>query len=76
MKQSILEILQAFMSGDLTPKAANNALLGHFQAQSSEKRQAMARQYIDEMVADLEAGLVSIDIAAEGLEESAAASHL
>ncbi len=76
MKESILEILQAFMSGDLSPKAANNALLTHFQAQSSEKRQGMTRQYIEEMVADLEAGLVSIDIAAEGLEESAAASHL
>ena len=76
MSKSILEILQAFMGGNMTATAANNALLRHFQAQTSETRQAMTRQYIDEMIADLEAGLVSIDIATEGLEESAAASHL
>ncbi len=75
MKPSIPEILQAFMSGDLSPKAANNALLGHFQAQSSEKRQAMTRQYIDEIMADLEAGMVSIELATDGLEDSVAASH-
>jgi len=76
MSKSILEILQNFMTGKTTARATNGALLGHFQASSSEKGQAMTRQYIDEMMADLEAGLVSIDIATEGLEESAAASHL
>jgi hypothetical protein len=75
MSNSIPEILQAFMVGKITARAANSALLGHFQAPSSEKRQVMTRQYIAEIMADLEAGLILIDAASEGLEESASASR-
>lgn len=74
MSKSIFEILQAFMDGQMSATAANGALLGHFQGLSSETRQAMTRQYIDEMIADLEAGFVTIEVATEGLEESASAS--
>lgn len=76
MSKSIREILQAFMAGETTARATNHALLSHFQASSSEKRQSMTRQYIDEIIADLEGGLISIDTASEGLVESATASHI
>jgi hypothetical protein len=75
MSKSIIEILHTFLSGKMDAAATKSALLGHFQASLSEKRQAMTRQYIDEIMADLEAGLLSIDAASEGLEESASASH-
>ncbi|MCR6659806.1 MAG: hypothetical protein NVV72_10815 [Asticcacaulis sp.] len=76
MSKSIREILQTFMAGETTARATNHALLSHFQASSSEKRQAMTRQYIDEIIADLEGGIISIDTASEGLAESATASHI
>jgi hypothetical protein len=76
MSKSILEILQMFLASKMDAHITKGALLSHFQASSSAKRQAMTRQYIDEIMADLEAGLISIDAACEGLEESADASHI
>lgn len=61
------------MRSDAT--AAKGALLDHFHMASSEKRQSITRQYIDEIMAELEAGAVTIEIASEDLEESALASR-
>lgn len=63
------------MSGQITTALAKDALLDHFQTQPSEKRQTIIHQYIDEILAELEAGAVTIEIANEGLEESALASR-
>ena len=76
MAKSILEILQGFMGGQMTATSAKGALLDHFQTQSSEKRQTITRQYIDEILAELEAGAVTIEPASEDLEESALASRV
>jgi hypothetical protein len=75
MSKSIREILHTFLAGKADAHIAKGALLSHFHMPSSEKRQAMTRQYIDEILADLENGLISIDTASEGLAESATASH-
>ncbi len=76
MRKSMSETLRAFVSGRLTSTAAKGDLLAHFSTSVSVKYQAITQQYIDEIMADLEAGTVTIAAASEGLEESAAASYL
>lgn len=70
------QILDAFILGDINAVDTKRRLLSLFSTSVSSQHMKMICRYLDEILADLEAGQVSPPLAAEGVEEAAAASHV
>jgi hypothetical protein len=76
VKRLISDVLRAFHSGDLNAPTAKTTLLSYFAAFTTPNREVIAQRYIDEILANIDSGDISVTLAAEGLEESIAASHV
>jgi|GEM_PF-5724759 len=72
--QTVEYQLTAFLSGRVNASDTKRALLDQFAVPQTLKHKEIIRQYIDELVAEIESGDVSLESATEGLEESIAAS--
>lgn len=74
MTRSVEDLLRALLSGDLDAPEIKRALFDRFAPPRKQAHKAIIETYLDELVADIEAGAVSVEMAAEGLEEGIDAS--
>jgi len=74
MRLTVKIILAAFVAGEIDALVARMRLLEQFSPNYTKSQEVINRLYIDEILADLDAGVVNLSLATEGLEDAAMAS--